>query len=71
MVKGFTINKNPNLKETIMKIEFTTKKDLIKQIAEKGLEPLSINATVNDMKLYLNRDFSIPQIKATIKKAVK
>ena len=54
-----------------MKIEFTTKKDLIKQIAEKGLEPLSINATVNDMKLYLNRDFSIPQIKATIKKAVK
>tara|TARA_A200000159_G_scaffold159329_1_gene177834 strand:+ start:113 stop:277 length:165 start_codon:yes stop_codon:yes gene_type:complete len=54
-----------------MKIEYTTKKDLIKQIEEKGLEPMSTNATVNDMKLYLNRDFSIPQIIATQKKAVK
>ena len=53
------------------KIEYTTKKDLVKQIEEKGLEPLSINATINDMKLYLDRDFSIPQIKATLKKAVK
>jgi hypothetical protein len=67
MVKGFTISKNPNLKENTMKIEYTTKKDLIKQIEEKGLKPLSMNATIQDMKTYL----SALNVEATLKKAVK
>lgn len=36
-----------------MKIEYTTKKDLIKQIEKKGLLPLSMNATIQDFKTYL------------------
>jgi len=67
MVKGFTISKNPNLKENTMKIEYTTKKDLIKQIEEKGLKPLSMNATIQDMKTYL----SALNVEATLKKVVK
>jgi hypothetical protein len=67
MVKGFTISKNPNLKENTMKIEYTTKKDLIKQIEEKGFKPLSGNATIQDMKTYL----SALNVEATLKKAVK
>jgi hypothetical protein len=67
MVKGFTINKNPNLKENTMRIEYTTKKDLIKQIEEKGLKPLSMNATIQDMKTYL----SALNVEATLKKVVK
>jgi len=67
MVKGFTISKNPNLKENTMKIEYTTKKDLIKQIEEKGFKPLSMNATIQDMKTYL----SALNVEATLKKAVK
>jgi len=63
MVKGFTINKNPNLKENTMRIE----KDLIKQIEEKGLKPLSTNATIQDMKTYL----SALNVEATLKKVVK
>jgi hypothetical protein len=67
MVKGFTISKNPNLKENTMKIEYTTKKDLIKQIEEKGFKPISMNATIQDMKTYL----SALNVEATLKKAVK
>ena len=36
-----------------MKIEYTTKKDLIKQIESKGVSPLSMNATIEDFKKYL------------------
>ena len=50
-----------------MKIEYTTKKDLIKQIEEKGFKPLSMNATIQDMKTYL----SALNVEATDKKAVK
>ena len=50
-----------------MKIEYTTKKDLIRQIEEKGLKPLSMNATIQDMKTYL----SALKIEATLKKVVK
>ncbi len=50
-----------------MKIEYTTKKDLIKQIEEKGLKPLSMNATIQDMKIYL----LALNIEATLKKVVR
>ena len=50
-----------------MKIEYTTKKDLIKQIEEKGFKPLSMNATIQDMKTYL----SALNVEVTLKKAVK
>ena len=50
-----------------MKIEYTTKKDLIKQIEEKGLKPLSMNATIQDMKPYLGA----LNIEATLKKVIK
>ena len=50
-----------------MKIEYTTKKDLIKQIEEKGLTPLSMNATIQDMKTYLGA----LNVEATLKKVVK
>ena len=36
-----------------MQIIYTTKKDLIKQIEGKGLQPLSMNATIEDIKKYL------------------
>ena len=52
--KGFATSKNPKYKETIMQIIYTTKKDLIKQIESKGLQPLSMNATIEDFKKYLN-----------------
>jgi len=51
----------------IMKIEYTTKKDLIKQIEEKGFKPLSMNATIQDMKTYLGA----LNVEATLKKVVK
>jgi len=41
------------IRKTIMKIEYTTKKDLIKQIESKGVSPLSMNATIEDFKKYL------------------
>ena len=44
-----------------------TKKDLIKQIEEKGLKPLSMNATIQDMKTYLGA----LNVEATLKKVVK
>ena len=50
-----------------MKIEYTTKKDLIKQIEEKGFKPLSMNATIQDMKTYL----TALNVEATLKKVVK
>ena len=50
-----------------MKIEYTTKKDLIKQIESKGLQPLSMNATIQDMKIYL----LALNIEATLKKVAK
>jgi len=50
-----------------MKIEYTTKKDLIKQIEEKGLKALSMNATIQDMKTYLGA----LNVEATLKKAEK
>ena len=50
-----------------MKIEYTTKKDLIKQIEEKGLKPLSMNATIQDMRIYL----LALNIEATVKKVAK
>ena len=68
MVKGATIINAPNIYIRItMKIEYTTKKDLIKQIEEKGLKPLSMNATIQDMKIYL----LALNIEATLKKVVK
>ena len=54
-------------KGEIMKIEYTTKKDLIKQIEEKGFKPLSMNATIQDMKTYL----TALNVEATLKKVVK
>jgi hypothetical protein len=51
--KGATTYNAPNIRKT-MKIEYTTKKDLIKQIESKGLQPLSMNATIEDFKKYLN-----------------
>ena len=36
-----------------MEIIYTTKKDLVKQIEGKGLQPLSMNATIEDFKKYL------------------
>jgi hypothetical protein len=50
-----------------MKIEYTTKKDLIKQIEEKGFKSLSMNATIQDMKTYLGA----LNVEATLKKAEK
>ena len=50
-----------------MKIEYTTKKDLIKQIEDKGLKPLAMNATIQDMKTYLGA----LNVEATLKKVVK
>jgi hypothetical protein len=64
--KGATTYNAPNIRNT-MKIEYTTKKDLIKQIENKGVKPLSMNATIQDMKTYL----SALNIEATLKKAVK
>ena len=52
--KGATTYNAPNIRNT-MKIEYTTKKDLIKQIESKGIEPLSMNATIEDFKKYLKR----------------
>jgi len=34
-------------------IEYQNKKDLIKQIEQRNLTPLSMNATINDFKIYL------------------
>ena len=66
--KGATITNAPNLyKETIMKIEYTTKKDLIRQIEDKGFKPLSMNATIQDMKIYL----LALNVEATLKKVAK
>ena len=60
--------KHPILyKENTIKIEYTTKKDLIRQIEEKGLKPLSMNATIQDMKIYL----LALNIEATLKKVAK
>ena len=50
--KGATTYNAPNIRN-IMKIEYTTKKDLIKQIESKGVSPLSMNATIEDFKKYL------------------
>ena len=50
-----------------MKIEYTTKKDLIKQIEEKGLKPLSMNATIQDMKTYSGA----LNVEAALKKVAK
>ena len=50
-----------------MRIEYTTKKDLIKQIEEKGIKSLSMNATIQDMKTYLGA----LNVEATLKKAEK
>ena len=50
-----------------MKIEYTTKKDLIRQIEEKGFKPLSMNATIQDMKIYL----LALNVEATLKKVAK
>jgi hypothetical protein len=52
--KGFATTQESQYKETIMQIIYTTKKDLIKQIESKGLQPLSMNATIEDFKKYLN-----------------
>ena len=35
-------------------IEYQNKKDLIKQIEQRNLTPLSMNATINDFKIYLS-----------------
>lgn len=51
----------PILKAIILKgnikmkniIEYQNKKDLIKQIEQRNLTPLSMNATINDFKIYL------------------
>ena len=67
MVKGIRHNQESHFKRNTMKIEYTTKKDLIKQIEEKGFKPLSMNATIQDMKTYL----SALNVEATLKKAVK
>ena len=48
--KGATTYNAPNIRNT-MKIEYTTKKDLIKQIESKGLEALSINSTCKDFEI--------------------
>ena len=64
--KGATTYNAPNIRNT-MKIEYTTKKDLIKQIEENGLKPLSMNATIQDMKTYL----TALNVEATLKKVVK
>ena len=50
-----------------MKIEYTTKKDLIKQIEDKGFKPLSMNATIQDMNIYL----LALNVEATLKKVAK
>ena len=50
-----------------MKIEYTTKKDLIKQIEEKGFKPLSMNATIQYMKTYLGA----LNVEATLKRVAK
>jgi hypothetical protein len=52
--KGATTTNAPNIRNTIMQIIYTTKKDLIKQIESKGISPLSMNATIEDFKKYLN-----------------
>jgi hypothetical protein len=67
MVKGVHHYKESQIIRNTMKIEYTTKKDLIKQIENKGVKPLSMNATIQDMKTYL----SALNIEATLKKAVK
>ena len=67
MVKGIHHYQESQIKGNTMKIEYTTKKDLIKQIESQGLKPLSMNATIQDMKLYL----SALKIEATLKKVVK
>jgi len=35
-------------------IEYQNKKDLIRQIEQRNLIPLSMNATINDFKIYLS-----------------
>ena len=50
-----------------MKIKYTNKKNLIKQIEEKGFKPLSMNATIQDMKTYLGA----LNVEATLKKIAK
>ena len=67
MVKGVHHYKESQIIRNTMKIEYTTKKDLIKQIESKGVKPLSMNATIQDMKTYL----SALNIEATLKKVVK
>ncbi len=67
MVKGIHHYQESQIIRNTMKIEYTTKKDLIKQIESQGLKPLSMNATIQDMKLYL----SALKIEATLKKVVK
>lgn len=67
MVKGVHHYQESQIIRNTMKIEYTTKKDLIKQIEEKGFKPLSMNATIQDMKTYL----SALNVEATLKKAVK
>ena len=67
MVKGIHHYQESQIIRNTMKIEYTTKKDLIKQIENQGLKPLSMNATIQDMKLYL----SALKIEATLKKVVK
>ena len=67
MVKGVHHYQESQIIRNTMKIEYTTKKDLIKQIEEKGFKPLSMNATIQDMKTYL----SALNVESTLKKAVK
>ena len=67
MVKEIHHYKESQIIRNTMKIEYTTKKDLIKQIESKGVKPLSMNATIQDMKTYL----SALNIEATLKKVVK
>lgn len=67
MVKEIHHYKESQIIRNTMKIEYTTKKDLIKQIESRGVKPLSMNATIQDMKTYL----SALNIEATLKKVVK
>tara|TARA_B100001063_G_C16593968_1_gene467098 strand:+ start:501 stop:704 length:204 start_codon:yes stop_codon:yes gene_type:complete len=67
MVKGIHHYQESQIKGNTMKIEYTTKKDLIKQIEEKGFKALSMNATIQDMKIYL----LALDVEATLKKVVK
>lgn len=48
--KAINFKGNINMKNII---EYQNKKDLIKQIEQRNLTPLSMNATINDFKIYL------------------